>query len=59
MDEIFEDKDGGGYWASEEDELVLVRMKDSQVGPLLHELYLGTGLTRSFVRMEPNQQPPR
>jgi uncharacterized protein YyaL (SSP411 family) len=35
MDEIFEDKDGGGYWASEEDELVLVRMKDSQVGPLL------------------------
>ena len=33
MDELFEDKNGGGYWASEEDELVLVRMKDSQVSP--------------------------
>lgn len=31
MDELFEDKQGGGYWASEEDELVLVRMKESQV----------------------------
>ena len=31
MDELFEDKQNGGYWASEEDELVLVRMKESQV----------------------------
>jgi uncharacterized protein YyaL (SSP411 family) len=31
MDELFEDRQGGGYWASEENELVLVRMKESQV----------------------------
>lgn len=31
MDERFEDKQGGRYWASGEDELVLVRMKESQV----------------------------
>jgi uncharacterized protein YyaL (SSP411 family) len=40
MDELFEDKQGGGYWASEEDELVLVRMKDSQVSLLTVLRYL-------------------
>ena len=40
MDELFEDKNGGGYWASEEDELVLVRMKDSQVSTWYYGLHL-------------------
>lgn len=41
MDEVFQDKNGGGYWASEEDELVLVRMKEAQVSRLLLGLRSG------------------
>lgn len=33
LDELFYDETGGGYYASAPDEHILMRMKDSQVGP--------------------------
>jgi uncharacterized protein YyaL (SSP411 family) len=42
QDELFWDKDGGGYFASAPDEHVLIRMKDSQVRlGCCHKLKLG------------------
>lgn len=46
MDDLFEDTVNGGYWASEQDDLVLVRMKEAQVGDPLFLFHLSTQHSR-------------